>query len=1398
MSEPAKDLSAEKLLLLQRRLKGDARKTAPVDAILPRNRPDAGVLSAPENGTAPAPEKIPLSFAEERLWLLDRLDPGTSLYNIPFGLTLKGRLDVAVLQHSLGEILRRHEILRTRFESENGRPLQIIGPAVPVEMPVDDLSALPEAARKDQLQGVCHTESRRPFDLQKDLLFRARLFRLGPAEHFLFLNLHHIAADGWSVGILLRELTVLYQESITARPSSLPQLTIQYADFAVWQRERLQGEALARQVDYWKKQLDGAPALVELPGDKLRPPKPTYGGAEVALDLPRALVEKLNAFARQENTTLFNTMLAAYYVLLQRYTGLDDLPVGTPIAGRNWAEIEGLIGFFVNTLVLRGDLSGDPSFRELLKRTHELALGAYSHQDVPFELLVKELRPKRNLSYSPLFQVMFLLLDLQYEATKMGGLEVTTKFFENGTSKFDLTFAVRKTGKDLQMVAEYNTDLFLPETILQMLRQYQTLLEGIVENPARRLSELPLLTPDDLHHILVEWNATPDGEPQKSCVHELFQARAEASPEAVALVFEKQQLTYHELNEQANQLAHHLQKLGVGPDSLVAIYAERSLAMVIGLLAILKAGGAYVPMDAQYPRERLAFMLEDTRASVIVTQKALAADLPPTAAKVICIDSDWETISNAPKTNPANAVQPQHLAYIIYTSGSTGRPKGVQITHRGLTHSNQARQTYYDRSPESFLLLSSHAFDSSVAGIFWTLSQGGRLVLPSPGQERDPAELVRIIAQHRISHLLCLPTLYELLLLAADDSKSLGSLQVVIVAGEPCPTELTSQHRRKAASARLYNEYGPTENTVWATVFEIRETFSGRVVPIGRPIPDVTCYVLDPHLQPVPVGVPGELYLGGNGLARGYLNQPELTAEKFVTNPFSTGLQSGVSESHLYKTGDLVRYLRDGNLEFLGRIDHQVKIRGFRIELGEVETVLSTHPNLLNVAVIAREDVPGEKILTAYMVVKREPAPTILELRQFLLGKLPAYMLPAAFVALPALPQTPNGKVDRKNLPAPDQNRLATGVEFIAPRTPLEIELARIWCDVLGLKQVSLNDNFFELGGHSLLAIRLLSEINRVLKYDLPVRSLFQSPTIEELLKQLPVQTGKKGGKQQPELIQLQAGKASPEIFFLIDEGSLSLFKLARTMDPELSLYASLVPLSESALRASANRQFDTLPRMEELAAKHAALILAHKSNAPLVLAGHCFGGLLAFEVAHQLQRAGKKVDAVLMLDTWMTEPNFWWQKKVWLQTHLQKLFQHGSQYLWKKSLRRITLGRENLASRLDLAGDDNFSDHVPWIIIERIYRHARAGYRPQPLANRGVLFVSQEDWLSNAYRQLDGSLGTGKWYQGGVEIIDVPGDHVTVLDEPHLRELADGLRKGLEKLRSKSAPSKDLSLQAA
>ena len=1047
---------------------------------------------------------FPLSFAQQRLWFLNQLDPDSAAYNVSIALRLRGPLDVRALQKSLNEILRRHDALRTCFPARNGKPVQVISAPSPLPLIEEDLRHIPEASRESEALRRAAEEVAERFDLARGPLLRARRLRLAEKDSVLLLTMHHIVSDGWSKGVLLSELAVLYDAFRRGVASPLPELPIQYADYAIWQRQWLQGEILERQLAYWKDKLQGPAALLELPIDRPRPAVAASRGAMETAGFSKALLEALSELSRGEGTTLYMTLLAVFQTLLARLTGQDDIWVGCPIAGRTQLETEGLIGFFVNTLVLRTDLSGDPTFRELLGRAREVALGAYAHQEIPFEKLVEELQPSRSMSVTPLFQVMFSLesaglqVDTPGNDVAIPGLTATWMRAPRNDALFDLTLVVRESEDGLSCSLKYRTDLFESATVRRLLGHLEVLLAGIVESPDLRLSQLPLLTAAERNQILVEWNRTEAEYPQDQMVPGLVEEQARRNPETIAVEFAGERLTYGELNRRSNQLARHLRRLGVRPEVLVGLCMDRSLEAVVGLLGILKAGGAYLPLDPAYPTERLRFMLEDSGAGWVLTHRATAGKSPSAPAQTIPLDASWETIARESGEDFESGVQPENLAYVLYTSGSTGRPKGVETEHAGLAnHIRFVADLFGVRVGERVLQFGSLSFDVATQEIFAALSGGGTLVLRSEEMIETFGTFLARCREWRLS-IVDLPTSFwhELVAFISAERLELPPLlRTVVIGGERALPEPFARWRKIAGNrVRLINDYGPTEASIAATFWEPGAdlpAWISRTVPIGRPMANVRTYVLDGNLQPVAIGVAGELYIGGRGVARGYRNRPDLTVEKFLPNPFRDG-------ERLYRTGDRARFLPDGNLEYLGRTDDQIKLRGFRVEPGEIETALRAIAGVREAVVRAREDAPGQARLVAYVVPDPAGPPVISDLRERLQRDLPAHMVPSNFVLLDALPKTVNGKLDAASLPAPESVP-SEGDGLRGPRTPVEKVLTEIWMKVLGIDTLGVHDNFFELGGHSLLAMQVISRARDAFRADLPLRDLFLNPTVAGL-----------------------------------------------------------------------------------------------------------------------------------------------------------------------------------------------------------------------------------------------------------------------------------------------------------
>ena len=1051
---------------------------------------------ARRNGEGPSP----LSFAQQRLWFLDHLDGESSTYNIPVAANLQGPLNVEALERSLNEIVRRHESLRTTFATEDGQPIQVITSDLRLPLPIVDLRGLSPEKKQSDIQRRVNEEAQRAFDLAKGPLLRAGLLKLDEQEHVMLLTIHHIVSDGWSIGILIREMGELYSAFSKDEPSPLPQLQIQYADYAVWQRQWLQGEALEAQLSYWKQHLSGAPRVLQLPTDRPRPAVQSYNGATLSFSLPQGLSESLSLLSKQQEGTLFMLLLAAFNVLLYRYSGQSDIIVGSVNANRHRPELEGLIGFFVNTQVTRTDLSSNPTFIQLIEQTRKNLLEAHANQHVPFEKIVDELHVERSLSHSPLFQVMLTLQNTPRTVLQLPEVTLSLLDINRATAKFDLTLSMVETADGVNGSFEYNTDLFDASTIERMAAHFQTLLESIVSNPARRISELAMLSEAERQQLLVEFNDTITPYPQDICLHQLFEQQVERTPDALALTFEDEHLTYAQLNARANQLAHYLQSQGVGLEDRVGVLLERSIEMVVALLAVLKAGAAYVPLDPAYPQERLAFMVEDARLSLLLTDSRLLSAISTPATALLCLDTEWDSSASSDsavsdsRANLDCLVPPTALAYVIYTSGSTGQPKGAMNTHRAIVNRLLWMQdAYHLTSADTVLQKTPFSFDVSVWEFFWPLLTGARLCMAVPGGHQDAAYLSRVIRDEGITTIHFVPSMLGAFVQEAQVSECAGQLRRVICSGEALGVGLQERFFEQMEGVELHNLYGPTEAAVDVTSWECVRGAEQWTVPIGKPIANTQVYILDEGQELVAVGVSGEVYLGGEGLARGYLNRAELTAERFIPHPFS---QRG--GARLYRTGDVGRYRSDGNIEYLGRTDHQVKIRGFRIELGEIESVLCQHERVREAIVVAQEATAGQQRLVGYVVPANGEQAQPNLLRQYLAEKLPEHMIPSVFVELAELPLTPNGKVDRRALPSPDISQQRGTDGFVAPRTPIEVQLCAIWQQVLGLEQIGIHDNFFSLGGDSILSIQIVARANQA-GLSLSPRLLFQHQSVAAL-----------------------------------------------------------------------------------------------------------------------------------------------------------------------------------------------------------------------------------------------------------------------------------------------------------
>ncbi|TCP58031.1 amino acid adenylation domain-containing protein [Tumebacillus sp. BK434] len=1041
---------------------------------------------------------LPLSFAQERLWFLTQLEPDTAAYNISSGVRMKGSLNVDALQKSFDALLERHEALRTTFTESGGRAQLNIRAAEPLAITIRDLQQIPQDAQRAEVAAIAAAEAFRPFDIEQGPLLRAMLLTLRPKKHILLFTMHHIIADGWSVAVLIREMATLYAAFASGQAPALEPLRIQYADYAAWQRDWLQGEVLEEQLGYWQQQLSGDLPVLQLQTDYPRPPVQTFNGATLHLTIPRETASGLHALAQETGATLYMTLLAAYQTLLHRYTGQDDILVGSPVAGRNRRETEGLIGCFVNTLVLRTSLSGDPTFRELLGRVKQTALDAYAHGDMPFEKLVEALDDNRNLGYTPLFQTMFVLQNTPFAALELSGVEMELFELAHNTAKFDLTLLIAEEDGELAAVFEYNTDLFAEATIARLAGHFSHLLHAIAADSSRALSQMPLLSAAEQEQLLYGWNDTAVPFPDNVCLHELFEAQVQQTPDNIAVIFGSDTLTYAELDGRANQLARHLQAAGVGPNVPVGVCVERSPELIVALVGVLKAGGAFVPLDSEVPTARLAQVITDAAAPVCLAQEHLRDKLPSEATAWVFLDSGWAEIAAHDRTKPESGVTPDDLISIYYTSGSTGKPKGVASHHRGWVNRMCWMQNQHGLcAAETALQKTTMTFDDSAVEVFWPLMTGARIALLEPGLHRDPRAILDAAVKYEVSLLQFVPSMLGLVLdeLTDADRAGLHRLRITVSSGEALRSELVRRFLDKMPGL-LTNTWGATEVSIDSTIHICSEAdaAAGEIVSVGRPIDNNTVYILDAQLQPVPIGVAGDLYLGGVGLATGYLGDAERTGAAFVDNPFRPG-------EKMYKTGDRGCYLADGAIRFLGRQDDQVKIRGQRVELGEIENVLGQHPAVKATAVTVIEDDAGNKRLAGYVSLFETVGelPTASDLRHYLKQKLPEYMVPSWVLILESLPHNANGKTDRKALPLPDASRPELEQEYVAPEGPVEETLAEIVIELLGLERVGAFDSFFDLGGHSLLAVQLISRVRDTFEIDLPLRALFEEPTIEKL-----------------------------------------------------------------------------------------------------------------------------------------------------------------------------------------------------------------------------------------------------------------------------------------------------------
>lgn len=1036
---------------------------------------------------------FPLAVFQEGMWFLEQLQPNNPAYTGVSALRIRGPLDPGVLADAMNEVTRRHEALRTTFQLRDGKPVQVVHRWAAAQLPAMDLRGA-EVGDDDLAEAIEEAVFGRPLAIEAEPSLRMALLRTGDEEYILVTATHHLVSDRQSFGIMISEMAIAYDAFLAGRPSPLPALAIQYGDFSCWQQQQRDSGRWAQDLAYWRQHLAGAPAALTLPTDRPRPAVQGFNGDLYPIELPAQLMDALGALANRRGATVYMALLAVFNVLLHRYSNQDDVVVGSPATIRSQPEIQSLIGYFINTLPIRTKLGGEPSFNQVLDQVRASCLGAYRHQDVPFDMIVADLNVTRDLSRPPVYQVSFTYGREPSPGTAFGGAELTRLPATSRGARFDLELQTFHAGSGgLSGWLEYDTDLFDEATIARMAGHFRQLAEQAVADPEQCIDRMDMLGPSERQRIVAGFNDTGrDWPDEDGWIHQCFEARVQEQPAVEAVRFDGQSLTYQELNRRANQLAWRLMRLGAGRNTLVGVSMERSLELVVALLAIVKAGAAYVPLDPGYPRARLEHMISDAQVPILLTQRRIKDRLPPVRTEVLCVDELEAELTHEPDVNPDLAVDGGDLVYVIYTSGSTGLPKGVMNVHDGIRNRLLWMQdTFRLDSSDRVLQKTPFSFDVSVWEFFWPLMAGATLVVARPEGHKDGAYLARVIRDEAVTTIHFVPSMLQVFL--AEPVEDLTSLRWVIVSGEALPRDLQDRFLARS-SAELHNLYGPTEAAIDVTHWACRREDGKRSVPIGKPIANTQVYVLDRFLQPVPVGVPGELHLGGRNLARGYLNRNELTAERFIDNPFGPS-----ASARLYKTGDLARFLNDGALEFLGRLDYQVKVRGFRIELGEIEAALADLPQVREAAVVAREHQPGGMRLVAYLTVTGPVPPSVAELAGQLRQRLPDYMVPSSFEMLEKFPLTPNGKIDRKALPEPVSSRPGPASAYLAPEGELEDTLAGLWQEILGVDRVGRHDNFFDLGGHSLLLARFRTELAVRAGHDVPMVELFQHPTISSL-----------------------------------------------------------------------------------------------------------------------------------------------------------------------------------------------------------------------------------------------------------------------------------------------------------
>ncbi|WP_414752446.1 amino acid adenylation domain-containing protein [Anabaena sp. CCY 9910] len=1332
------------------------------------------IVSCERNGS------LPLSFGQQRLWFLHQFEPDSSSNNMPVVVRFTGNLNVTILEESINEVVRRHEVLRTTFPAVNGKATLLIAPDISLQLPIIDLQSVSDEEREAEAYRLATNEAHRPFDLANGPILRVLLLRLSEQEHLLIWNMHCIVCDGASSDVFYQDLTTIYKALAEGKASPLSPLPLQYADFAHWQHQWLQGEVLESQVNYWKQKLEGSLPIIQLPYDRPRPAgAQTYRGDRSALLLPKSLNYALTELSQKWGVTLFMTLLTVFELLLYRYSGQEDLLISFASAGRGQVETERLIGFFSNTLVLRSDLAGNPTFRQLLGRVRKDCLEAYAHQDLPFERLIEELRPEqRNRGTSSLFQVKFSLNPPWSNGRGMASVElpdlkITSLFgyIYHGKTKYDLTLVLREQDNGLGMVFDYNADMFESSTIERMLGHFQNLLEGIVANPDCPISELTLLTQPEQHQLLVEWNHRQTADIKDVCIHQLFEAQVQRTPHNIAVIEHNQQLTYQELNERANQLAHYLQTLGVGAGICVGLYLEPSLEMIVGLLGICKAGGTYIPITPTSHQDALAFILNDAHVSLLLTKKSWSEKLPECESSIICLDSDEEAIAPHSRQNLVTQVTSGNLACVIYTLNPINKPDGIAMSHSNLVnHAVAIHQLWEVSAGDRILVFSGISSDTTIESLFPCWMNGASAVIQPQTTQNSITNFFSFIAQQQIT-VLNLPTFFWYKILrkiSNSQAPLLESLRLVMVGGEKVSrTAYESWIELVGKQTRWLNAYGSIATTFTATVYDPQTASSETEILIGQPIANTQIYILDQLLQPVPVGAPGEIYISGVGVAKGYFRRTDLTSERFIPHPFSDN-----THEQLYKTGDLARYLPDGNIEYLGRTDNQVKICGVCVDLEQIEALLHQHQAITQVVVIATEVTSGEKQLVAYLVTQPEQTPTIDDLQTFLSQKIPHYWIPSDFIFLESLPVNTNGQVNRGALPEPNFIKQKSGANFVAPRNQLEIELTKIWENVLGKHPIGLKDNFFGLGGHSLLALRMFSQIETIFGKNLPLAILFQAPTIQQLSDILQQEGCSTSWSS---LVPIQLNGSKPPLFLIHPIGGnvLEYSTLARYLGEEQPIYG-LQSLGLDGKQAPLNR-------VEDMANAYLQEIRSIQPNGPYFIAGYSFGGLVAYEMAQQLYTQGQKIGLLALLDTscpnlQITRPSL----TKFVRVHVNNLWklQPQEKLIYIRNWLKWYLKNKNTRDVLIQDWQEVLENsHIVNVIDANV--QAYENYTAQPYAGAMTLFRSsiQPVKLSD---NID--LGWHDLVTGGLEIHHLTGDHSRLLKEPHVQKLTEQLQICLER----------------